>query len=467
MIFRPYWLILGLVLYLPFEDFLLKWLPVSDRIFTLTRFGNELALYFLFCLVLYKNLREQYSWRKTPIDVFLFSFVVLAITSIFINKASLLGGIVNLRTLIRYLAVYYVAINVNLNRNHIRNIIVCMLVIAIGESILATMQHFLGTSQFWYPRLTQLELAGMTKTNIALRGGIEQGSALGTFCQPVSMALYLLISSTVLLCIVFVPTRYSIYTKLVIFILASLVLIGILFTYSKGSFLAAVLAFPLVLLIFRRYQVIIGYSIFGIALLTIVAAALLVGKGLDVRFAKAKDEYVDPMSNVEMLFTSEYYERTQNSRQWMIKEVGSTIVKAGTLIGFSPDEETARLKIVESSGGALQRLIIYAGFEDVYWVAMLGYYGFMGMALFLGILYRIFKCCFWVMRRSDDSLYVILAGAMAVLIMVTVPVSFIVRSFEVRTFAFYFWLLGGIIVSEYLRLRNHDHCRTASITLSV
>jgi hypothetical protein len=52
--------------------------------------------------------------------------------------------------------------------------------------------------------------------------------------------------------------------------------------------------------------------------------------------------------------------------------------------------------------------------------------------------------------------------SMAVYVILAVPYTFIVRTFAFRPFAFYFWMLAGIVAAEYRRMKLNPKEETAS-----
>ena len=139
----------------------------------------------------------------------------------------------------------------------------------------------------------------------------------------------------------------------------------------------------------------------------------------------------------------------------MLLEVGREIVTSVPPLGFGPDETHAKLAILESARVPLQRLIAYKAFEDVYWVALLAYYGFAGTALFAWVLWKLFVAALRVLRAGDPDQRA-LAAALAALLLVTVPLTFVVRTFEFRAFAFGFWMLAGLVAAADARIALTD-----------
>jgi hypothetical protein len=202
----------------------------------------------------------------------------------------------------------------------------------------------------------------------------------------------------------------------------------------------------------RRRSLFTCLCLGGFTVYVFVCIGLIVGG--QQGFVDVKKAYVNPVENLTMLFSSEYFEQTASGRQWILTEVSKAILMSGNLIGFSPDEETARERIVASSGGALNKLLSYKAFEDVFWVAMLAYYGFIGLGLFVLVLLRIYRAAIWVVRNSFYRIDRVTSVTTSVLVLIVLPMTFIIKTFEFRHFSFYFWLISGLVMAEYIRLKS-------------
>ncbi|KKS10481.1 MAG: hypothetical protein UU63_C0033G0006 [Candidatus Uhrbacteria bacterium GW2011_GWF2_41_430] len=64
---RPTWSLAFLLVYLPFEPFLLKW--ISDDVYLYARYFSEILVYLLVAVVFWKIVSGQIKWRQSPIDI--------------------------------------------------------------------------------------------------------------------------------------------------------------------------------------------------------------------------------------------------------------------------------------------------------------------------------------------------------------------------------------------------------------
>ena len=451
MKFRPISIIYGLTLYIPFEDFILKWLPVSSEVYSYSRFASELLIYSLLLLVISNKIINNNSIQRTPIDLPLLTFISIGIASIIVNSAPLLGGIIGIRTLLRYVAIYYIIVNIHINTRQIRRFLLIIISIGVAESLIAVIQYFSGLNVFWLPRDTNLEIAGYTKSFNVLAGEIEKGAVIGTLGHTINMSLYLLITFIITLSIIYVPHRISGIMKLFLFILLFLMYIAITFTYSISSSIASLLAIPIVLIHLKRKKILLRYTALGLVLLSsLVIIAMIRDNNIAHEYTEPKKDHVSSIDNIRLIFSSDYLKRTEGSRQWILREVGSTLINSFTLIGYSPDEKTARNRIVDISEGSLHRLLTHSAFEDVYWIAILAYFGLVGLSLYIWILFKLYACAIHVIKKSGHYYRSVIGTVAASLVIITGMMTFLVRTFEFRAFGFHFWLLAGLMMSSYL-----------------
>ncbi|MGL6344014.1 MAG: hypothetical protein ACRC80_33320, partial [Waterburya sp.] len=138
----PFWIIFAIAVYLPFEEFILRWTTAPAIILLFLRFLHELVLYFLWVRVFYKRLIRGDRLIKSSIELAFICFVFWAIILLIIHQASIFSGLDNLRTLIRYFAVYYIIVDLNLSKNQINLLLKTILILGLIQGYLVTIQYF-------------------------------------------------------------------------------------------------------------------------------------------------------------------------------------------------------------------------------------------------------------------------------------------------------------------------------------
>lgn len=228
------------MVYLPFENIVLKYLPVNDLIYSFLRFIPEIIIYFLFIYVLGSKVKSRTALSKNPIHVPVVIFLLYSVLLIFINSSPLVESLLGLRVLFRYVILFYVIINIDFEYAFIKKLINVLLVITFLQCIIAIYHHYFGINEFWLPRASSLEIGGKaTKFKILnqnLRSGREIGVGIGTMGDTVLLAMYLVIGCALLTPFTLKQIRIKTkYGKYALFGLG-LIFAGLLFTYSRGFF---------------------------------------------------------------------------------------------------------------------------------------------------------------------------------------------------------------------------------------
>jgi len=436
-----------LAVYLPLEEFLLKWVPLDPTGTAILRLGGEVLLYGALAGVVVAYKLRGLALPRSPIDRPLAAFAAVALLSLVLSGGSWLAGLVNLRVLLRYAAAYFLAVYLVLERGERRRLLRLLVLGAALQGVLGVVQYASGgASEFWLPRYSDLELAGIQREFTALTGGLERGAVVGTAAHSVAFALVLLAGGLLALALALARRRGTAGLVTV----GALCGVGIYFSYSRATLLVYALGAAALLFLMRRTFPVA--RAFGIALvlgLPLGALALLVGPttlgGATQGFVKEKEVAVSPLESLGQLLSEQYLEHAQVSRLWILRDVGSEVVKGAGLVGFGPDEEHAKEQVQVAGGAGLARLVAYKAFEDVYWVALLAYYGFLGLALFAAVLWKLAASARALLRAAVDEAELALGAAALALVLVVVPLSFLVRTFEFRAFAFDFWLVAGVV----------------------
>ncbi|MGA9532965.1 MAG: O-antigen ligase family protein [Anaerolineales bacterium] len=461
----PVAILVGLAAFLPYEDFLLKWLPVSTTTFLFIRLGSELLLYGLLTRVVIVRMARGQGLRRTPLDIPIVLFVLIALGTLVASRGALFGGILNIRVLLRYVAVFYVVVNMDLSAREIRWILGAIVAAGVVEGAIALAQFVGGPSlqAFFSPPLgVSASLGELDLTEFA--NTLKIGAVAGTIGKPAALGLFLIVAVTIALALWQERSLNLIYAGPGILVMIA----GVVVTYKRGELLLMALAFALFLLFNLRLRSRI-YSLIGIVLVLVIAFTMV---ALSLQQA---DELIQPreqqlgvVEHFQQLLTRNFWAHTaQFSRGWLLVNVGGHMIQEVRLIGYGSDTVRARELLIQEDP-SLERLTTFKVFEDVYWVAMLVYYGILGMIVFLTGYAR----TVWNILPSIDrpGINAAVGTAAAIIAIVTLPAAFLERVFELRAYSFYLWLLMGLAISLVNRSKMDaagaealDHGRIASI----
>lgn len=450
--------IILLAFYVPFEVLLLKYLPVSEKVYSLLRFAPEVIIYLLLTVKLIQNLYHRHWLSKTPIDKLLIIFIISAIISIIINSAPIILSFIGLRTLLRYVALYYLVSCIDFSTQKIKRLIVGLILIGGIQGFLAAYQHYFGLSTWFYPRATDLEIAGVQSQYRILvsgwHGGREQGAGIGTFGDSVLLAIFLLFIAVLahgyLLKIDIKSFRFRMFVYCIFF----LTLYSLFLTYSRASALFGIITVPVMLFMEGK----IKKLFFLCTLFTILIASILFEMATEsptnITYFNPRTNYINPIDNITNVFSKSYVQNNmRHSRGWVIVEIGGGLIKSFSLFGYGPAGDVSLGRMVKEDIGSKIPFSNLGIINDVFWVALLSYYGFVGVIIYFFILWKIYRASTFVYKNSVVSLYSMIGLCMAVIIIFTLPYTFIIRTFLFRSFGFYFWLLAGFVAAEYRRIK--------------
>lgn len=435
------------LVYLPLEEFLLKWAPGGSLGYAALRLGFEGVVAAAALALAAARVVGGLPLRATAIDVPLAAFCVLAAGSLFLSDGARLAGFLNLRVLLRYVVVFYLVSWLAPDARERRTLLVLLLASAALQAGLGLVQHFQGgASAFWLPRTDLRAVGGVEHTFAAAAGGLEQGAVLGTTDHSVAFALYLLVAATLAGALYLTEAVRGARGKWLLALVA-LACAGLFFSYVRSCLFALVVTLALLAWRLRGGAPLRRLAPAAVLCVPLVLGLLLFARFDEATFAREKETRVSPFASVAMLFTPEYRQAAESSRLWVLRDVGSEIARSAGWLGFGPDQDNAKRRLLDSGGASLHRLIAYRAFEDVYWVALLAYYGFLGLGLLACVLVRLapaaLRAC-----RAEDPWERASGQTLFALLVVLVPLGFLTPVLDFRTFAFPFWMLAGLVAGS-------------------
>jgi len=148
------------------------------------------------------------------------------------------------------------------------------------------------------------------------------------------------------------------------------------------------------------------------------------------------------------LFHSEVFASLMNQRLGMIFFFLPELVLSGDFIlGLSPDRFYIA-GIADQQYNSIPEILLILFdkvFEDFYWIALLSYYGLIGVAIWLLFFLKVG----WhvkLLLRSDNATTRSVAFIAVMLIILMIPLNMANQAFESRYFSFYLWLFVGLAV---------------------
>lgn len=445
-------IILAVALFLPFEGYFSYLLGGEGVLAVAIKLAPEVLIAFTLGAALL--LPRQNRLMRSPIDSHLVLLIALAVFSTLLYAESTGAAANNFRALFRYVAVFYLVYYFGFSIKSWRLLLSLMVVVVSLNVAFALFQYVLGDS---YPDVLRVN----QKIRVALENIYEVqqvakdekiGAVQALFESPGVFGVFLIVA------IVFVQSRLFLKSagQWYFVALLLLILVSAFLTYSKTAFLLTVLAVAIFWYqYFKRWRGVVVAIAFTASISGFIAFSVF-SAVVDQSFAKREE--VAAVDNLMNLMSSQYWDHFfQAERGWVLKEVGGEIIGAMPIIGYSPDEDAVKARISSLSDGRLARLIYYSAFEDVYWVALLGYFGLIGMGVFFSMFFALYKEGKYLLemsRDSGDSSRVVLSAGFLTLLLIAVPYCFFERALEINVFAFYFWLFAGVVARQSWLIRQ-------------
>ena len=452
----PFSVVFWIALYTPFEEFVIKWLgPLAGP----ARFLPELVLYGFMGQILTNRFLRR-NLKPTPIDFLLFFFLLSTLVSMIINDSSLKQSFLSMRSLWRYLSVFYIVVNIDVSVSQLSQVIKGVRTVGIIQAALASLQFFMpnGLLRLFAPKGVQL--GGLSKGSNAAAGNTKVGAVFGMFAAPAALSAFLLV-------ILIISMTYFFTTPGALMSRGKeLASIGSLFfslfaTKKRAAWVLGALVPVVVLLFYRKSKGIVKavWAYTAIALCAIVITTL-VGATFDTSFdgRTAREEAIDPGSYVLQLFDPNYWDQSSEaSRGWVASTIPHALIESGSWFGFGPDLFNARKIIADTlvDGSDREKIIAMGPLEDTYWIVMLGYFGIVGMGIYAVMIWRLFRASSWLIKFSPEPEYRRLGVIFCSIVVFTIFYNFIERILQIRGFSLYFWLFAGLVINAYNKHQHH------------
>lgn len=417
--------ILFLVFYFPFEEIILKLLPISNNLYSILRYASEACiLLILFRIVLEKA--WKHSIRFSPIDFIVIFIFCISIVSAVLNNSNAVEVFLFLRTLLRYYLLYYIATNLNISKAYLNSIINGLIIIGILQALVGLAQIIIGEplNAILTPKPVTIAIAGHSKNHMLLSGTRELGSIWGTTGDPVNLGLFMMVPLALSLSMSFLVRGY----RRLLPMSASLVFsLSVLFTFSRGAAISIVVMFMTMLLIRKKMILLL---IVGLILsLVIMLAPIRENLPKDyVEFYKVRQS---PIQHFTIIFTPKYQKAASVGREFILSEATRETLKHSPLFGHGP---------------VLSSAPEYYLLRDVYWVFILYKIGIIGLLAILLIFIKIGQNAWSVYKYCDDTTAKVFALGCLGLITAASSYNFFGPVMEVRVISSYIWLFAGLLI---------------------
>jgi O-Antigen ligase len=453
----PFYIVYFITVYSPFEDLFIKFIPVPS-IGALIRFVPEITLYILFSKIVLSRVFSGQGIRKTPIDPLIIVFFIGTIISVFVNRPSIVESLSTLRSIWRYLSIYYIVVNLDISVEQLSRILTGIKIAGTIQGFISFIQYFLPASinqTLFAPR--SVEIGGYEKVSKAESGALKVGASFGTFDTAAVLSAFLLVAIAIVFPLAYAKSSHIIplFRDWPSILLLEL---GVFATKKRGALVLAVVI-PIFTLYFFKRKKQARWLVYLYSIIAVIIVVLSIVLSVDTSFAgrEAREEEIGILSYFLQIFSSEYWsDSSSSSRGWFVKTAVISVLKSGSWFGFGPDLDAARHSIAAllTNSGEQVRIMQYDAVEDMYWAAILVYFGVVGLIVYLLILLRLYQVSNVLVRVASVKEYKYLGAIFCNLIIVSFLYSCVERIFKLRSFSLYFWLLAGLVVNSYYAERK-------------
>lgn len=440
----PATVVLLLAVLLPFETLLPCLLPLPDGIHLAVQLAGELMIYLGLAVVIAQKLMHRQPLRRTPVDLPLIALLLVAGVSILANSAPLLPSLMNLRSLLRYAALFYLVTNINLSPRQVRIILISIAAVGGIQLITAGMQIAGGDSirQLMMPQPFDISIADQSHHFILVERGRELGSVFGTLGDTIYFGLFLLIVLAIVLAWhLRIGWQYALAT--------GVLMTAVAWSYSRASLLAALLMVGIDLSrrVGRRKSITGLCIIAGVGIICLTLLSPVLQRNYHRNYQHPRIQKQSIVSNATNFLNADYLKRAKRQRLGAILGIAPTVLVNAPVIGFGPAELHTIKSLNLAKPSWLYKRLEKKGFEDVYWVALLCYLGTAGIAVFTWLIVRLLRVSWQLSHNEADSVLRCVATATLLLTAVTPMLLFFMRVLEFRAFSFYFWLLPAMMIA--------------------
>lgn len=433
-----------------FEEALLGRMSLSPAQYLAAKTASEVFLYALLLgvvanrIYLASILRYELTW----FDLLVGSFLIGAIAATAAARdSSVVVGLVDLRTMLRYLAIFYVILLARWLPTPRQYRILARLIVALAiiQAVLVVIQHLAGDGfrdAYFGAQEQPVAIAGFGTVLGAMDAKL--GAGFGTFGKTPLLAFFLLAGAVVAVTFALSsPSRdrsrwWGAYLVM---------LIGIYFSYKRAPLILALAVPYIVAGLMRQWRRLGSFLLLGGLLAPLALVALIMVR--PDSYLKEKQVAVTPAESIAQLLSMDYWRiATLKARGWVIVQVGGDALTSLKPLGYGADEEAAKTELA-GKGGGFSKLVGWGALDDVYVVAGLVYYGPVGMLLLITMFATLFRWSRRVARIPEIHLRRA-ANVLAAMLVLMLPAAFVVRILEFRGFAFLLWVMAGIVVSATL-----------------
>ena len=366
---------------------------------------DEGLFLFLLILIIYRMYKEKrFNFKFTSIIYPIIAFIIIGIVSTFYSKyVSFAQGIEGIRSVIQSFVFFIIIINSNISKESLRFLLIVSVIVAFLTAFYGIFQYVAGVSipPNWLDKDSEIGI----KTR-----------AFSFLGSPNALAAYCVLFLPISLSFIF-KKKLLLSHKVIFFLIFITLTTGLVSTLTRAAWLAFIPALFLFGILTKQFKV-----LFLIILL--ICSVVIFVKPIRNRFTN--------------LFSDQYQQKSEIGGRTYRWDLAFTIFEENPVLGIGPG----------GYGGAVAyRSQAFSGlYVDNYYLEILSNYGFLGLFIFLWIIYEIFRKIIKSIKFSTDDdkylIYGIISGLFGFFIH-----NFTENLWEVVPLTVTVWFLAGVAVS--------------------
>lgn len=445
-------IVLLLSIYLPFEEFVLKFVP--EVFYEILRFGWELLILFLLLLLLINKLLKNSPIKRTPIDLWLICFMLTAVGSIVFNNIAIKLGVLGLRTLLRYIVLFYLVVNLSLDEKFIRKLIKWMGYVIFIQCLISVAQFIIGKEAFYFFSPREVKVGELLIKPGYTSVFSERLMVFGTMGRYNLLGNFLRFFMTIFIGIYYKANLSKNENNNLRTLLLIMFVVLILTTLRQSWFGLYVGVLGMLYLLRKKLKVLI------VGIVPIIATIILwlMFAGQDLYFISG-NPVEDIIKRYLQIFTTRYLEGTiKGDRLGVLSEVSKQVISKSPLVGFGAGiVEYGRVEGLREMALSLKHIDVDPFMKqfigDVGWTAILTQFGLLGLFFFIMLITSLLKVTLRLYHNCKNALYRGLALGYFAAVIGTIVENFFCYNFTYRPISFYLWLFAGLI----LNISRHEH----------
>ncbi len=443
---RPLAAIAALAVYLPFEPFLLKFVP--DEAYVFVRYVPEVLIYVLLALVVFRVVFGHREYKTSALDLPFALFLVVLFASTLINAVPISIAALGVRQILRFVFLFFIVRQLAPDKAYVKRLTIWLFGVALFQAALGIIQ-----------RLTGGVLDGfLLPSDVRTFGDITLTSGTSEFWDPGSRVfatlgrydrLGNLLAFFLGLAVAFLYDPAYRTSRKELWWLLGLGVPALVFTFSRASWFAFLGAFLFVAVVLYRDRRVVAAAV--------VSAALLFGyvglSGLNVRFITE----APGQTFVERFYETFSYARWRGEyyglgRVFWAVQTPTVVIPASPFFGHGPGQYGGGAAAALGNTKTYDKLGlpfgVYGtdGYIDNNWFSIWGETGTIGFLAFLWMYVLLIRAGIRLFQEGKDPFSRALGGGYAAAMLGASLIGFLSTAFEIRTFGFYLWMYGACVV---------------------